>query len=286
METLVFGKTGQVARELRARRDVIALGRGDVDISESEACAAAIARIAPSSVINAAAYTAVDQAEGQEGLAMQINGEAPAAMARACAALDIPLVHFSTDYVFDGSGTDPIKPDREPAPLSAYGRSKLAGEQGVESAGGIHAIVRTSWVFSAHGNNFVKTMLRLGRERDALSIVADQCGGPTAAGALATAALTIADQLCKEPAKTGTYHLAGAPDTSWADFAREIFAQAAISCEVTDILTSDYPTPARRPLNSRLDCTSTKEAFGIDRPDWRTDLRTVLDEISDEKVQH
>ena len=286
MAILVFGKTGQVARELRARREVIALAREDVDLADAKACAHAIARIAPSSVINAAAYTAVDRAEEEEGLAMSINAGAPAAMAGACADLGIPLIHISTEYVFDGSGDEPFAVERKPAPLSVYGRSKLAGEHAVRRAGGTHAIVRTSWVFSAHGHNFVKTMLRLGQERDALSIVSDQRGGPTSAGALAQACLTIADAIVGNPSKSGTYHFAGSPDTSWADFAREIFAQAEIACDVVDIATADYPTPATRPLNSRLDCATTEQEFGIARPDWRVDLSAVLSELTDQKVQH
>lgn len=284
MNILVFGRTGQVARELSTRRDVIALGREDVDLADADACGQAIARIGPSSVINAAAYTAVDRAEDEEELAMLINADAPGAMARVCAKRRIPFVHLSTDYVFDGTGTEPITPETDPAPLSAYGRSKLAGERAIVRAGGTYAFLRTSWVFSAHGNNFVKAMLRLSKERGALSIVSDQCGGPTSAGALASACLRIADALAEEPGKTGAYHLSGAPETSWADFAREIFAQSGTSCEVVDIPTSDYPTAATRPLNSRLDCTSTKQAFGIDRPDWRTDLRAVLDALTDEEV--
>lgn len=280
MTLLVFGHTGQVATELRALSPgATALGRDAADLSDPGACAAAIRDHAPSAVINAAAYTAVDRAEEEEDLATTINGTAPGAMARACADLGVPFVHISTDYVFAGDGDAPWRPDDPTGPLGAYGRSKLAGEEAVRAAGGAHAILRTSWVVSAHGHNFVKTMLRLGAERDKLTIVADQIGGPTPARAIAAACLAIAEQLTTDTGKTGTYHFSGAPDTSWAGFAREIFAQAGLSCAVEDIPGSAYPTPARRPLNSRLDCSGTERVFGISRPDWRHGLRDILEDL-------
>lgn len=280
MRTLVFGSTGQVATELQRQSDqVVALGRDAVDLCDPEACAAIIAKYAPDVVINAAAYTAVDRAEDEEEMAATINGAAPSAMARACAALRIPLVHISTDYVFDGAGQAPFATDHPTGPLGAYGRSKLAGEEGVCAAGGVHAILRTSWVVSAHGNNFVKTMLRLGGERDRLSIVADQVGGPTCAADIATACLSIAGQLISDPSKTGTYHFSGAPDVSWAAFAREIFAQSGIMCDVVDIPSSDYPMPAARPLNSRMDNAETETVFGIARPDWMASLKDILKDL-------
>lgn len=282
MTLLVFGRSGQVATELQARADVLALGRDRADLADPGACADAIRRTRPEAVINAAAYTAVDRAESEEDLATLINGDAPAAMARACADLDIPFVHISTDYVFDGTGDAPWPIDAPTGPLGAYGRSKLKGEEGVRAAGGTHAILRTSWVVSAHGGNFVKTMLRLGAERDRLTIVADQVGGPTAAGDIAEACLSIAAQLRDDPAKSGTYHFAGAPDVSWADFAREIFAQADLPCAVEDIPTSAYPTPARRPSNSRMDCSTLESAFGISRPDWRESLSLILKDLKDQ----
>ena len=270
MPLLIFGATGQVATEIRARcPQARVLSRSEADLADPEACAARIADLAPEAVINAAAYTAVDRAEEEEELAGVINGEAPGAMAAACAGLGIPFVHISTDYVFAGNGTDPWAPGDATAPLGAYGRTKLAGERAVMAAGGASAILRTSWVFSAHGTNFLKTMLRLGESRDRLTIVADQIGGPTPARAIAEACLTIADRLVAEPGKAGIYHFSGAPDASWADFAREIFACAGITCAVEDIPTTAYPTPAARPLNSRMDCSATEAAFGIPRPDWR-----------------
>ena len=281
MTLLVFGKTGQVARELAAFPDVRCLSRAEADLADPAACAEAIRAHRPRAVINAAAYTGVDRAEEEEARAHAINAEAPAAMARACGELGIPLVQISTDYVFDGSGTRPWTPADRPAPLGAYGRTKLAGERAVEGAGGVHAILRTSWVVSAHGQNFVKTMLRLGRDRERLTIVADQVGGPTPARAIAAACVTIAETLLSEPGKSGIYHFAGAPDVSWAGFAREIFAQAGIACAVADIPTADYPTPAARPLNSRLDCTATETVFGLARPDWRAGLTDILKDLGE-----
>ena len=276
MTILVFAETGQVARELASLEGTKCIGRAGADLSDPAACAALIATENPSAVINAAAYTAVDKAEEEEPSATVVNGDAPAAMAQTCAALGIPLVHISTDYVFEGGGQKPWKPSDPTGPLSAYGRSKLVGEVAVRAAGGSYAIVRTSWVVSAHGNNFVKTMLRLGAERDALTIVADQVGGPTGAREIAAACHSIAQQLIADPAKSGTYHFAGLPDCSWADFARAIFDEASLTCAVTDIPSSDYPTPAVRPLNSRMDCSATERVFGISRPDWRATLTHIF----------
>ncbi|MFD2173110.1 dTDP-4-dehydrorhamnose reductase [Rhodobacter lacus] len=274
---LVFGKTGQVATELQALAPGARyLGRDEADLMTPEACAAAIRAARPEAVINAAAWTAVDKAEAEENAATMVNGAAPAAMAAACAALDVPFVHISTDYVFDGAGETPFPVTQPTAPLGAYGRSKLAGEEGVRAAGGCHAILRTSWVVSAHGTNFVKTMLRLSDTRAKLTVVADQVGGPTPARAIAEACLEIARQLCADSSKTGTYHFSGAPDVSWADFAREIFAQAGRATVVENIPASAYPTPARRPANSRLDCSRTQEVFGLARPDWKAGLSEIL----------
>jgi len=276
---LVFGKTGQVALELQLQGDVLALGRDQVDLTDPQACSDAIHAHAPSAVINAAAYTAVDQAEEEEARATLINGDAPAAMAQACATRGIPFVHISTDYVFEGTGNTPWQPKDNLAPQNAYGRSKLAGETAIRASGATHAILRTSWVVSAHGGNFVKTMLRLAETRDALSVVGDQTGGPTTARDIAIACLSIATQLQQDPDKSGTYHFSGAPDVSWASFATEIFDQAGRSVAVTAIPTKDYPTPAKRPLNSRMDCSSTEQVFGIQRPDWRVGLRQILQDL-------
>lgn len=277
---LIFGRTGQVATELaRLRPDATFLGRDSVDLTTPGACADAIRAHAPEVVINAAAFTGVDKAEEDEDTARLINAEAPAAMARACAEMGVPLIHISTDYVFDGSGTTPWRPGDAPAPLGAYGRTKLEGEEAVRDTAGTHAILRTAWVFSAHGGNFVKSMLRLSETKNALSIVDDQVGGPTPADAISRACLTIAERLGADPALTGTYHFAGAPETSWKGFAEAIFARADRQVAVTGIPTAEYPTPAARPLNSRLDCGSTEAAFGIAQPDWRAGLDRVLAEL-------
>ena len=280
MRFLVFGETGQVARELARFDGVSCLGREQADLTDPGACEAMVAEADADAIINAAAYTAVDKAEDDRDTAMIVNAMAPTTMAVAAAARGIPFVHISTDYVFDGSGTAPWQPSDATGPLGVYGASKLGGEKGVIAAGGPHAILRTSWVFSAHGNNFVKTMLRLGAERDALNIVGDQIGGPTAARDIAAACMTIARMLRQDPTKSGTYHFSGAADVSWADFAREIFAQSGQGVEITDITTDQYPTPAKRPANSRLDCSTTTAAFSIQRPDWRAGLARVLTDLN------
>ena len=279
MTLLVFGETGQVARELAALDDVMCLDRAAADLSDPAACAAQILAQRPAAVINVAAYTAVDKAEEDEALARVINGDAPGAMAQACADLGVPFVSISTDYVFDGTGTRPWTSTDDTGPLGAYGRSKLIGEQQTARAGGTSAILRTSWVVSAHGNNFVKTMLRLGADRDALSIVADQIGAPTMARDIAAACVAMAQQLITDPSKAGIYHFCSAPQTNWADFAREIFAQANIDCVVSDIASADYPTPAARPLNSRLDCALLETVFDIPQPDWRQGLSDILHDL-------
>jgi dTDP-4-dehydrorhamnose reductase len=279
MKLLVFGQTGQVARELqRLAPDAIYLGRDKADLADPATCAAAIHAHRPEAVINAAAWTAVDRAETEEAAALTVNGDAPGAMAQACADLGVPLVQISTDYVFDGAGQRPFRPDDRPAPLGAYGRSKLAGERAVQASGCAHVILRTSWVFSAHGANFVKTMLRLGAERPALRVVADQIGGPTPADAIAAACLRLAAAL-REGATGGIHHFSGAPDTSWAGFARAIFDQAGLATTVEDIPTSAYPTPAQRPLNSRLDCAALAAEFGMTQPDWQAALADVITEL-------
>ncbi|MDB6176656.1 dTDP-4-dehydrorhamnose reductase [Paracoccus sp. Z330] len=276
-DILVFGRTGQVAQELGLLAPgAIYLGRDKADLKDPRGCAEQILSIRPRAVLNVAAYTAVDQAEAEEPEARIINGEAPAAMARAAAELDIPFLHVSTDYVFDGTGGQARSEMAATAPLGAYGRSKLMGEHGVENAGGNWAVLRTSWVFSSFGNNFVKTMLRLGSAKDELGIVGDQIGGPTPAKDIAAALLVMAEQMSVDPGKGGIYHFAGAPDASWAEFAQEIFAQAKLGCKIREIATAEYPTPAVRPLNSRLDCGAIAQRFGIRRPDWREGLAEVL----------
>jgi dTDP-4-dehydrorhamnose reductase len=280
MKILVVGRTGQVAGELQRRCPdgwrMTALGREDANLLDPDACARAIIAHDADAIINAAAYTEVDRAESDEAAATIVNGDAPAAMAAAAAKKGVPFLHISTDYVFDGSGDRPWSPDDETGPLGAYGRTKLAGERGVRAAGGVHAILRTSWVFSPYGKNFAKTMLRLAETRDSVRVVADQVGGPTPAGDIAAALLRMAHTLHSGEGASGTYHFSGAPDVSWADFARAIFRRASKTVEVVDIGSAEYPTPARRPANSRLNCDSLRMKFGIERPDWESGLDDVL----------
>lgn len=278
-QVLVFGETGQVATELSRVGNVKCVGRAEANLENPTACSDAIKRYAPTAVINAAAYTAVDKAESEEAVAEAINAFAVKAMAEACAEMDIPLVHISTDYVFEGSGLDSFAPTDQASPQNAYGRTKLLGENFVKNSGCVFAILRTSWVFSAHGSNFVKTMVRLGQSRDQLSVVSDQVGGPTSARAIANACVEIATQLRTSPAKSGIYHFSGAPDVSWAELAQQIFERASLNVKVTGIPTAEYPTPAARPLNSRLDCADTQRVFGIERPDWRAELDSVLTDL-------
>lgn len=282
MRVLVIGRTGQVARELIRRPPagvtVEAWGRDVLDLSDPAAAQALVHGAEADAIVNAAAWTAVDAAEAEEATAMTVNGAAPTAMARAAAARAIPFLQISTDYVFDGQGETPFTPDDPTAALSAYGRSKLAGERGVRAAGGSHAILRTSWVVAGHGKNFVGTMLRLGATRDSLRVVADQHGAPTPAAAIADALFTMARAL-RDGAPGGTWHLSGTPDTTWAGFARAIMQTAGLPCRIDEITTADYPTPARRPPNSRLDCATLTRDFGIGRPDWPAHLPAIINEL-------
>ena len=275
---LVFGKSGQVATELARQTDVTALGSQECDLMQPGLATAAIRAHRPVSVINAAAWTAVDGAQTDETGAFRLNHGAVAEMAETCAELDIPFLHISTDYVFDGSGQAPWREDDTPSPLNIYGSSKLKGEEAVRASGVRHIILRTSWVFSAHGANFVKSMLRLSETRDHLNIVADQIGGPTSAVDIARVLLSL-NKALKGGFEAGLYHYSGAPDTSWAGFAREIFEQAGRDIQVSEIPSKDYPTPAKRPLNSRLDCSRIERDHGISRPDWREGLSGIIKEI-------
>ena len=281
MKILVFGKTGQVATCLQEQADVTALGRDQADLMNPDACAAIIAETDSDIIINAAAYTAVDQAESDPDTAEVVNHLAVAAMGQSAAARDIPFLHISTDYVFPDTSTDPWISVAKKGPLGVYGATKLRGEQALVAAGGRYSVLRTSWVFSAHGNNFVKTMLQLGRDRDTLSIVRDQIGGPTSADDIAATLLIMAQAFHTGDAPSGIWHYAGTPDCSWADFAREIFTQANVNCAVTAIPSCDYPTPAKRPLNSRLNCATLQRDFGMHRPDWRVSLTSVLKKLGE-----
>mgnify|MGYP001171010186 CR=1 FL=1 len=286
MKILCFGATGQVAIELKRAAplvgaELIQLGRADADLTDPAACAAHVAATDADIVINAAAYTAVDAAESDPANAQRVNGDAPGEMARAAAARGLPFLHVSTDYVFDGAGTRPWEEDDPVAPLGVYGATKLDGERQVTAAGGPHVILRTAWVFSAHGRNFVKTMLRLGAEREALSVVGDQRGGPTAAHEIARALIAIGLSFHEGRGTSGIFHFAGGPACSWADFAEAIFAASSLPRKpaVRRITTADFPTPARRPANSVLNCTKIRDIYSIGQPDWRTGLKTVIREL-------
>lgn len=281
MRLLIFGCSGQVASEISRRLPMnvraFFLSRRDVDLLQPKSCADAVLSAQVDAVINAAAWTAVDLAEAEHSQVMMVNAFAPAAIAEACAARGFPFLHVSTDYVFSGKGVAPFGPDDPIAPVNAYGRSKALGEEGVRAAGGAHMILRTSWVFSAHGKNFVKSIVAAGGRYPQLRVVDDQVGGPTSAASIADALLFIAFRMC-QGLNGGTFHFSGAPDVSWADFAEEIVSTAKLSCTVERVPSSEYATTAERPLNSRLDC-STLSHFGLSRPDWRSDMRDVLRDI-------
>ncbi len=275
---LVFGTTGQVGKALAALLGdrAVYVGRDKADFTDASACVEQIKQVNPSAVINAVAYTQVDKAEEEQELAQQINALTPAALAAECAARNIPFVHYSTDYVFNGQGDTPFKEDNLTAPLNAYGRSKLDGEQGIVNAGGKYFIFRTSWVFDAEGKNFFNTMLRLASERESLNIVGDQIGAPSYAPDLAEATMQALIEASHEhDFPSGIYHMCNAGETSWHGFACEIFRQAEDAGaslkieEASAIPSSDYPTPAARPLNSRLDCSKLQRTFDVTLPDWK-----------------
>jgi dTDP-4-dehydrorhamnose reductase len=292
MRALVFGTTGQVARELARSAGprgiaLTALGRHEADLTDPEACARAVRASQADVVVNAAAYTAVDAAEDDRATAQAANAEAPGAMAAAAATKGVPFLHLSTDYVLDGADRGrPWREDDPTGPLSAYGASKLDGERAVISAAPDHAIIRTAWVFSAHGRNFVRTMLAVGRGRPELRVVGDQRGGPTAARDIAEALWTMAEAWAAGGGRSGIFNFAGQPDVTWAEFAEAIFARAGWPerPRVTAIASADWPTRAVRPAYSVLDCTRIAEAYGIAQPDWRPALDAVIDELSEVKA--
>ena len=288
MKLLVLGAGGQVGREL-CRREwpagdrLAAFDRADVDITREESIAAAMRRERPDLVINAAAYTAVDRAESEPDAAWAVNAAGPGHLAAGCKTAGIPLMHISTDYVFDGSKTGPYQEEDPVNPLGVYGRSKEAGDRAIRDALAEHVILRTAWVYSAHGHNFVKTMLRLAGERPVLRVVADQTGSPTSAADIAEAIASVVRRIAAGQRRWGTYHFTGAGAVTWHGFAEAIFALAAPwrgpPPRVEPITTADYPTPARRPANSLLDCRSIGEAFGIVPRPWRDALAEVVREL-------
>lgn len=293
MTVLLFGGNGQVGHELRrslrALGDVVVTTRSGqlregarcevADFDRPDTLAALVERVAPAIVVNAAAYTAVDKAEDDVDAAFRTNAEAPGVLARACALRDIPFVHYSTDYVFDGQGSRPYREDDPTAPLGVYGASKLAGEDAVRSVGGRHLILRTAWVYGRHGHNFMKTMLRLGADRDELRVVADQVGTPTPAALIADVTTEL---LGLRDAPSGTFHLTPRGETSWHGFAEAVFEEALArglisrAPKVIPIATSDYPTQARRPAYSCLDTGKVEACLGRALPDWRESMRGML----------
>lgn len=288
MKILITGANGQVGHCLKQQLvdsniSFVAVTREQLDITDAQAVEHIIQTEQPTVVINAAAYTAVDKAESDEENAFTINRDGIANLARSSARIGAAIFHISTDYVFAGDKNSPYQEDDPTDPQGVYGRSKLAGEQVVIETNPRHIILRTAWVFGEHGNNFVKTMLRLGHTKDTLGVVADQQGSPTYAGDIANALITMADIYCNAgELPWGTYHYAGAPHTNWREFALAIFQQADAAGiydkpapAVNPITTADYPTPAKRPANSRLNCTKIEDAFGILPSDWQTALNNI-----------
>lgn len=282
---LILGAQGQLGQELQAAfqqaGEIIALDRRGCDLSDPSAIRAAVREAQPDVILNAAAYTAVDRAESEPELAMRINGEAPGVIAEEAKKFDALLIHYSTDYVFDGSKREPWIEDDTVHPLNIYGETKLAGERNIQSTGGRFLIFRTSWVFAPHGHNFLRTMLRLGQERPELKIVNDQKGAPTSALALARATRQIIDSLAGRSAEslTGIYHMSCKGETTWAGFAQAIFASTQAGkpwARVIGIPSSDYITAAMRPANSVLSNRKLKAAFDVELPSWEEALDETL----------
>lgn len=292
MRVLITGAQGQVGQELMDSAplgwQVEGLDSSQLDICDAQHVTAVIQKLQPQLIINAAAYTAVDKAETETLRAHAVNHLGAANLAKAAQALNCPLLHISTDYVFSGEHKQPYTEQDTPAPNSVYGESKWLGEQAISAHCLQHIILRTSWVFGLHGNNFVKTMLRLGQERDALNIVSDQIGGPTSASSIAQALWQIAQQYqSNSSCAWGTYHFSGAPTCSWYEFAAEIFKQATAlqlmesSPILSAIKTSDYPTPAQRPAYSVLDNTKISLDLNITQSDWKSELNLMLRALKD-----
>ena len=293
MRLVVTGRDGQVAASLleagqaHAGVEIVAIGRPELDLARPGTIIDAIAAGKPDIVVSAAAYTAVDQAEDEPDIAFAVNATGAGKVAEAAARLGVPIIHLSTDYVFDGSGSRAYVETDTTAPLGVYGASKLAGELAVAAAGPRHLILRTAWVYSPFGRNFVKTMLRLAADRDEISVVADQWGNPTCALDIADAVLHAATMLHRERsfAAFGTYHLAGTGETNWSGFARHILDTSRAAggpwAQVRDIATKDYPTKARRPANSRLSSAKFAAVFGWSAPEWRQSTERVVRRIVD-----
>ena len=295
MKILLLGKNGQVGWELQ--RSLAPLGELTAldfdstthcgDFAQPAGIADTMRALRPDVIVNAAAHTAVDKAESEPDFARLLNATTPGVLATEAARLGALLVHYSTDYVFDGSGSQPWVESDAPAPLSVYGRTKLEGEQLIQQSGAQHLILRTSWVFAARGGNFAKTMLRLAQEREQLTVIDDQSGAPTGADLLADVTAHAIRQTLREPQHAGLYHLAAAGETSWHGYARFVLDTARAlkpelaikATEVAPVPTSDFPTPAQRPLNSRLNTAHLRQTFGLTLPDWQHGVRRMLSEI-------
>ncbi|HEU4460717.1 MAG TPA: dTDP-4-dehydrorhamnose reductase [Methylibium sp.] len=296
MRLLLLGKGGQVGWELQRALaplgEVVALDFDSpaplaADFTQPETLAATVRAVRPDVIVNAAAHTAVDKAESEPELARTINATAPGVLAREAAALGATLVHYSTDYVFDGSGSEPRDENAPTAPLSAYGRTKLEGEDAIRASGCTHLILRTSWVYAARGGNFARTMLKLAAERDKLTVIDDQHGAPTGAELLADVTALCLQKLRLQPVLGGTYHAVAAGETTWHGYATHVIAWArerghpikVAADAIAAVPTSAFPTPARRPLNSRLDTRKLRQTFGLHLPDWRVGVDRMLDEV-------
>ncbi|ANN69104.1 dTDP-4-dehydrorhamnose reductase [Bordetella bronchialis] len=296
MKILLFGKNGQVGWELQRALapvgDVVALGRGTEggfcgDLANPAGIAATVNAVRPDVIVNAAAYTAVDKAEAEPDEARRINADGPALLANAAAAVNALFVHYSTDYVFDGSGASPWREDDRTNPLSVYGRTKLEGERAMRQAGCAYLIFRTSWVYAARGNNFAKTMLRLAQERESLSVIDDQIGAPTGADLIADVTAHAIVRAFQEPNLSGVYHLAAGGETSWHSYARFVLEHAARAGvplkaspdNITPIPSTAYSTAAKRPLNSRLQTSLLRRSFALSLPSWQDGVSRMLTEI-------
>jgi dTDP-4-dehydrorhamnose reductase len=288
---LVTGREGQVARSLVERAsgrgfEIVTLGRPQLDLAgPADAIIAAMEATQPDTIVSAAAYTLVENAESEPELAFSVNERGAAAIARAASRLGVPLIHLSTDYVFDGTKAEPYVEDDPPHPMGVYGASKLAGENAVLAEHDDCAVLRTAWVYSPFGANFVKTMLRLAETRDEVSVVADQRGNPTSALDIADALLSVAANLRvrRGPELRGTFHMAASGEASWAELAQAVFDASAQaggpSAKVNRISNADYPTVAKRPANSRLNCSRLERVHGLRLPDWRESLQVVVDRV-------
>ncbi|UXS03428.1 dTDP-4-dehydrorhamnose reductase [Agrobacterium tumefaciens] len=295
MRLAVTGKNGQVVSALLARANIdlqiIALGRPELDLLHPETVLRALHDAKPDAVVSAAAYTAVDKAESEPDAAYAINRYGAKAVAEAAKSLGLPVIHLSTDYVFDGAKDGAYQENDPTGPTSVYGRSKLDGETAINESNANHAILRTAWVYSQYGNNFVKTMLRLAETKDEINVVADQFGCPTSANDIAQAIIVIAKRLVEDPSPDlrGVFHLSGSGETTWAGFAKQIFAfsmaEGGKPMTVNAIKTAQYPTPAKRPANSRLDCSKLEKTYGIKLPDWQSSTRAVVTAIAQSRKE-